>query len=162
MSIKADKISLVDIDKLKFYLKNRNKHSPEQIAQLVKLLKYQGMRVPLIVDVETNEVIAGNGRLEAMRKMGWDKAPVSYQRFDSDEQRYAFSVSDNAIASWAELDLSGINTDLPDLGPDFDIAMLGLKDFKLDVSEFDEPEPKGEPKEKTAELGVCPNCGVFI
>src|ERR1035437_2514888 len=54
-------------------------------------------------------------------------------------QEYADVQADNAIASWAELDLSGINADIADLGPDFDIDVLGLKDFTLDVAEKLEP-----------------------
>lgn len=133
--IKSKEIKIVPIKSVKFYSRNRNKHTKEQIQRLKKLLEYQGMRVPLIVDQETNEVIAGNGRLEAMQKMKWKEIPVIYQSFDSEEQRYAFSVSDNAVAGWAELDFSGINLDIGDFGPDFDLELLGLKDFTVDVAD---------------------------
>lgn len=161
MSIKAKEIKIVPIKSVKFYKKNRNKHSPAQIDRLIKLLEYQGMRNPLIVDKETNEVIAGNGRLEAMQKMGWTEVPVVYQTFDSEEQKYAFSVSDNAVASWAELDLSGINIDLPDLGPDFDIDMLGLKDFRIDIAEKDLNDSSKELdlNEFDNFKHNCPKCG---
>jgi hypothetical protein len=56
------------------------------------------------------------------------------------------------------LDLSGINADLADLGPDFDIDFLGIKDFVLDLAEKeiieDEPEPAKNPV-----VVQCPNCG---
>jgi len=150
MSIKAKEIKLVPIKSVKFYSRNRNKHSPDQIDRIKKLLEYQGMRVPLIVDSETNEVIAGNGRLEAMQKMKWKEVPVIYQTFDSEEQRYAFSVSDNAVAGWAELDFSGINIDIGDFGPDFDLELLGMKDFTVDVADkipqCDEDESPSVPK----------------
>jgi DNA modification methylase len=61
--------------------------------------------------------------------------PVIFQDFESEEQAYAYMVSDNAVAAWAELDLSNINVDIQDLGPDFDIDMLGIKDFTIDVAE---------------------------
>lgn len=61
--------------------------------------------------------------------------PVVYQGFDSDEAEYAFLVADNAIAEWAELDLGGVNSDLGDLGPDFDLELLGLKGFLLEPLE---------------------------
>ena len=61
--------------------------------------------------------------------------PVVYQDFENEEAEYAFLQADNAIALWAELDFSGINSDIADLGPDFDIDMLGIKNFTIDVSE---------------------------
>ena len=52
-----------------------------------------------------------------------------------------------------------INTDLADLGPDFDIDMLGIKDFTLDISDKDDelgdadeiPDVK-EPKAKLGQI----------
>ncbi len=40
------------------------------------------------------------------------------------------------MAAWAELDLAGINADIVDLGPDFDIDLLGIKNFCIDMSEL--------------------------
>ena len=65
--------------------------------------------------------------------------PVDYQDFESDEAEYAFIVADNAIGkdSWASLDLSAINIEIGDLGPEFVLDMLGLKDFHIDVPSYD-------------------------
>jgi DNA modification methylase len=83
----------------------------------------------------TGFVVAGHGRVMALEKLKIKEAPVDYQDFQDETQEYAFLTSDNAIALWAELNLGEINTDLPDLGPDFDIELLGLKDFTLDMSD---------------------------
>lgn len=85
--------------------------------------------------------------------------PIVYQDFDNDEQEYAFIQSDNAVALWAELDLSGINSDLGDLGPDFNIDMLGIKNFSLDLAEFD---PDAEDEDKKSEPRACPHCGGIL
>ena len=53
------------------------------------------------------------------------------QTFESDEQRYAFSVSHNAIQAWDPIDLSAIHKDLPDLDG-FDLDLLGIKDFQFE------------------------------
>jgi hypothetical protein len=143
--------------------KNRNQHPPEQIDRLAKILRYQGVRAPIVVSKRSNHIVKGHGTLLAISKNGWTTAPVVYQDFDSDEQEYAFLQSDNAIADWAQLDLSGINLDLPELGPDFDIEMLGLKNFTLDPSEdFTEPDEKEDPKKRDVDLTTCPNCGVLL
>ena len=77
---------------------------------------------------------------------------------------YAFIQSDNAISSWSELDLSAINSDLGDLGPDFDLELLGIKNFSLDpfdakdgaeeidASEFEDDQFSYE----------CPKCGFMF
>lgn len=140
--------SLVPVTDLHPYSKNRNSHSKEQIERLAKLLAYQGIRAPIVVAKEPFNCIAkGHGTLSAIKKNGWKLAPVVYQSFENEDQLYAYVQSDNAIASWSELDLSGINTDLAELGP-FDIELLGIKDFHVEPAELEE-------KSKTE----CPKCG---
>jgi hypothetical protein len=138
MKIKAEKIERVLIDSLTPHPKNMNKHSEAQIDRLTKLIEYQGMRNPIIVQKGTNLIVAGHGRLMALKKMGAKECPVIYQEFDSEAQLYAYMTSDNAIASWAELDLSMVNSEMLDFGPDFNIDMLGIKDFVLDLNEEDD------------------------
>ena len=160
--IRAKDIALVNINLIKPNPKNRNIHPQDQIDKLAQIIKYQGFRTPVIVSNRSGYLVAGHGRLLAAKSLGMTELPVLFQDFESDEQEYAAQVSDNAVAFWSELDLSGINTDLADLGPDFDIQLLGLKSFTLDPSDFEEPEPKDDPKLKEALLKQCPNCGVTI
>jgi hypothetical protein len=118
--------------------KNHNQHPAAQIERLAKILAYQGIRAPIVVSELTGFIAKGHGTLMAIKMNKWTEAPVVIQHFDSEEQEYAFVQSDNAIASWADLDLSGIRSDLGDLGADFDIDLLGIKDFVID-----EPETAG-------------------
>jgi DNA modification methylase len=142
MEIKATSIEMVDVNSLIPYQKNMNQHTPEQIDRLVKLIEYQGFRDSIIVQKGTNIIAAGHGRVLAAKKMGMNLVPVTYQEFESEAQFYAFVVSHNAIAkdSWASLDLSAVNTEMLDLGPDFDIDMLGIKDFVIEPIEKFEPQ----------------------
>jgi ParB-like chromosome segregation protein Spo0J len=102
-----DKLKLVDPKTLKKDPKNRNKHSTEQIERMCKLFKKFGMRWPILVSEQTGFIKAGEGRLEAALKLKMPKVLVSYQEFEDAETEFAFGVSDNAIALWAELDLQG-------------------------------------------------------
>lgn len=131
--------ALSPIKDLKSHPKNRNKHPDDQIKRLAEILKYQGWRYPVKVSKRSGFVTSGHGRIEAAKLNGWKEVPVNFQEYDSEEQEYADVQADNAIASWAELDLSGINADLGDLGPDFDIDLLGIKNFEIDVLP---PEPQ--------------------
>lgn len=122
---------LADIDSLKPHPQNRNKHPGDQIKRLADVLNYQGWRYPIKVSKRSGFITSGHGRIEAAKYNGWDKVPVNYQYYESYEQEYADVQSDNAIASWAELDLDEIKADLKDL-PDFNIDLLGIKDFSID------------------------------
>ncbi len=146
MKVSCKYTELVALDELTPHPKNRNKHSHAQIERLAKLMKYQGIRHPIIVSNRSNYIVAGHGRVEAIRWNDGTHAPVDFQDFESDEHEIAFLHSDNAIAEWAELDLSGINFDLQDLGPDFDIDHLGIKNFVI------------EPADKKKKMKVCPKC----
>lgn len=140
MKVQSKDIVLEDISKLVFNPKNNNKHPKEQIDRLAKLIEFQGFRNPVVVSNRTGFVVAGHGRIEAAKKLKMDKVPVMYQDFESEAQEYAYLTSDNAIAAWAELDLSAVNTEMLDLGPDFDIDLLGIKDFVIEPIEKFEPQ----------------------
>ena len=128
-------IKWVDINEIKPHPKNPNKHTKEQIERLAKNIKELGFRNPLIVSRSSGYLIAGHGRLEAAKKLSLKKIPIIEQEFKRHEDEYAHLVADNALASWAELDLSQINTDILDLGPDFDIELLGIKGFEIEPAD---------------------------
>lgn len=139
---------LAPIAELKLDPKNRNKHPAAQIERLAQILKYQGWRYAVKISNQTGIVRSGHGRVEAAKLNGWDSVPVVYQDYDNIEQEIADSIADNAIASWAELDLAGVNEDLEVLGPDFEIDMLGIESFNLDAPSFEAEEKiQGEPSE---------------
>ena len=142
MEIRSKEIEMVSINTPVPYEKNMHIHTDEQIDRLVKLIEYQGFRNPLVLQKGTNRIAAGHGRLEAAKKMGMKDVPVIYQEFESEEQFYAYVVSDNAIGKndWAKLDYAKINVDLMDLGPDLDIDLLGLKDFSIEPMDAEFPD----------------------
>jgi len=157
MQIHCKYDSMVNPKTLKDHPKNRNKHSDEQIDRLMKLYEYHGIRHPIIVSNLSKCIVAGHGRKMAAKKLKMKDFPVVYQDFDSVDSEYAFLQADNAIALWAELDIAGINSDIPDLGPDFDIDLLGIKNFTIDVAEreglCDEDEVPEAPVEPKTKLG---------
>lgn len=122
---------ILEIKELTPHPKNRNKHPKDQIERLAKLIEYQGQRHPIIISTLSGHIVAGHGRLMAIKHLKWKSVAVDYQDFENEEQEYLFIQSDNAIALWAELDLAGINADLGSEGP-FDIDLLGIKDFTIE------------------------------
>jgi hypothetical protein len=124
--------------------KNMNQHSEEQIKRLAELILYQGQRLPIIISKRSGFIVAGHGRWEAIKILakdhGWDKIAVDFQDFENEAQEYAFMTSDNAIAEWSTLDLSMVNTEMLEFGPEFNIDLLGIKDFTIEPIEKFEME----------------------
>lgn len=149
---------LVPIRDLKLNPSNRNIHPKEQIQRLAKILAYQGFRYPIKVSNLSGVVTSGHGRIEAAQLNGWDQVPVNFQDYENSDQEYADTISDNSIASWAELDLSGINTDIGDLGP-FDIDLLGLREFNLIPPNFEAGDESEQAQLDQKKPVQCPNCG---
>lgn len=140
MKINCAHNQVVELHKLVPHPKNPNKHPEDQIKRLAKIIDYQGQRAPIVVSKRSGFITKGHGRLEALKMLGWEKAAVDYQDYNDEAQEYADIVADNAIASWAELQYSQINTDILDLGPELDIEMLGIKDFVLEPVEKIDPQ----------------------
>lgn len=130
---------MLSINELNPHPKNRNGHPQDQLRRLADILEYQGWRYPIKVSKLSGFITAGHGRLEAARLLGLKEVPVNFQDYESEEQEYADLTADNAIALWAEIDMAGVNADLGDLGPDFNIELLGLKDFILEPADKLEP-----------------------
>jgi DNA modification methylase len=148
MEIKAREIKMVDIDHLIENPKNNNKHPDDQIERLVKIIKNTGFRNPLTVSNRSGFVLCGHGRISAARKAGLKELPVIFQDFKDEAEEYAHLTADNAIAKWAEIDLGMVNSEMLDLGPDFDIDMLGLKDFVIEpIEKFDPQSDEDEVPE---------------
>jgi hypothetical protein len=151
---------LIAVKDLKPHPKNRNIHPFSQIERLSKIITYQGIRAPILVSRRSGFIVKGHGTLEAFEQAGGTLAPICWQDFDSDDQEYAFLQSDNAIAGWAELDLSGINLDIAELGPDLDLDMLGLKNFHVDP--FSKGTKIGSQEINSSEFESfdhkCPRC----
>lgn len=161
MKIHCTHDTLVPISDLKPHPKNRNKHPQDQIERLAKILDYQGFRYPIKVSKLSGYVTSGHGRIEAAKHLGWTQVPVNFQDYTDEAQEYADVVADNSIASWSELDLSAINSDVPDLGPDFDIDLLGLKGFEIDVADKQNPIVNEINLNQDAKKPIeveCPEC----
>ena len=157
MEIKCAYTKLVPIAELKHYSRNRNKHPEDQIKRLSELIQFHGLRHPIIVSNLSGEVIAGNGRLEALKLLGVTEVPVDFQDFLDADAEYTFSVSDNGIALWSELDFYAINADLSELGP-FDIDLLGIKNFNVDPSEIENTSEELMESDFQEFQHRCPKC----
>lgn len=163
--VKCSFSEMVPIHKLVPHPKNPNEHPDDQIEMLSKIIDYQGMRSPIVVSRLSGFITKGHGRLAALKKLGWESAPIDYQDYQDEAQEYADIVADNAIAEWASLNLKQINEDFVELGPELDIEMLGIKDFEIEpidklepqCDEDEVPEVKHEPVTKRGDIWLLGN-----
>ena len=159
IEVKCQFKEMVDPLTLVPHPRNPNKHPSHQIGLLSKLIKHQGWRHPIIVSKQSGFIVAGHGRLEAALKLKAEVVPVDYQDFENEAQEYQFMASDNAIQELAELDLSMVKDDVLNFGPDFDLDMLGLPDFKIDLNDNDIEIKEKELDENIMTDKECPSCG---
>ena len=124
---------------------------------MAKIIDYQGQRSPIVVSNRSGFIVKGHGRLEAIRKLGWEKVAVDYQDYESEAQEYADMTADNQIAMWAEFDNNMLMSEIPELG-DMDLDMLGIKnipDIKIEELDLEDSEEETMVEKK---LLCCPSC----
>lgn len=78
------------------YEKNSRKHTEMQLEKIVSSIKEFGFNNPVLID-DDNGVIAGHGRLEAAKRIGFDKVPCIRLSHLDDAKRRAYVIADNRL-----------------------------------------------------------------
>jgi len=106
--------------------RNARLHSQEQVEQIALSINQFGFTVPLLV-TEDDIIIAGHGRLDAAKLLGFIEVPVIVARGWTDAMIRAYALVDNRLpelASW--------NLDLVKL----EVEALRLTDMPIDALGF--------------------------
>ena len=117
--------AIVKVSTLKPNPSNPNKHPPDQIALLAKIISVQGWRAPITISTRSGYIVRGHCRMLSAKAKGLTEAPVDYQMYDSDEAELADMVADNRLSELAEID----NTVLFPLLHGMDVAKFDLELF---------------------------------
>ena len=143
------------------YINNSRTHSEEQITQIVSSIKEFGFTNPILIDKD-NSIIAGHGRLQAVKRLGYEEVPCILISGLTKTQIKALIIADNQLALNAGWDLEKLSVEIEGLEEDkFDLSLLGFEDdfikdllFKENEGLTDEdaapdaPEnPKSKPKD---------------
>lgn len=130
---------MLSVDDLVPFAKNPKIHEDKDIGLIIKSIQRNGWSEPLLVSPETMEVLSGNGRLLAAKKIGLKEVPVVFAPEGLSEKQKA----DIVIASNKLVEVSGYNDNLTAL----------IEEFELEASDFgmelDFSTEEDEPKENT-------------
>jgi DNA modification methylase len=141
---------------------NVRKHSTRNIDAIVGSLRKFGQQKPIVVNGD-NVVVAGNGTLEAAKKLGWKEINIVRTELKG-SQATAFAIADNRTAELAEWDTDALAGTLAALQTeDEELARLtGFDDSEMqklidescgvEVVEDDPPEPPVNPITKPGDL----------
>ena len=158
-------IETVPIGELIFDPENSRDHPEENLNAIAYSLEKFGQVLPLLV--QGRVVIAGNGTLLAMKRLGFTHAKVCQYHGQENIKALAIVLNRTAeLAQWHPEQLGMLLLDLADQG----YAPINLG-FSVDNLEAMFPEPDyGMPKKKTSQaktrkgfgmqlVTVCPECG---
>ena len=109
---------------------NARKHDERNLKAIIDSLRAFGQQKPIVVDGR-GIVVAGNGTLEAARRLGW--SDIAIVRSDLDPtQATAFGIADNRTAELADWD-SEVLTSLLDSMDDDLRELISFADKELDA-----------------------------
>jgi len=149
------------------YINNSRTHSEEQITQLVSSIKEFGFTNPILLAPD-NSIIAGHGRLQAVKRLGHEEVPCIIVQGLTKTQIKALIIADNQLALNAGWDLEKLSVEIEGLkDEDFNIDILGFEDdFIKDLlnkenegltDEDAVPEILENPKTKIGDLWTLGN-----
>ena len=145
------------IESLKPYARNARTHSKKQIAQIARSIERFGFTNPVLIG-DDDEIIAGHGRVEAAKTLGFKAVPTLALSHLSKRERRAYVLADNKLALNAGWDRDLLASELEGLIEcDFDIELTGFSIAEIDVS-LDEAREKN-PAVPEAREDACPRIG---
>jgi DNA modification methylase len=136
---------------------NARKHDDKNIEAIMASLRTFGQRKPIVI-THDKTVIAGNGTVEAARRLGWTTIAAARTPEDwTADTIKAYALTDNRTAELATWEQSTLATQLSDLElAGWDIQNFGfdLKDMEgnQETVEVDPPPPPAKPKTRTGQI----------
>jgi DNA modification methylase len=152
----------VPISSLSLDPSNARLHGDLNLDAITASLRRFGQAEPLIVQAVTRRVIAGNGRLVAMRKLGWTECDIVELEVD-DLKATALGIALNRTAELAEWDPPVLARLLEELKKEDALDGVGYTTEDIDALiaeveagtpvEVDDPGPEDPPEIPTSRRG---------
>ena len=120
------------IGELTPYPRNARRHSRKQLRKIADSLQRFGWTNPILID-ENGMVLAGHGRLEAARMLGWDTIETICLAGFSEQEKRAYILADNRIAEEAGWDRELLAIEFSTLIEDgFEVETTGFDTIEVD------------------------------
>jgi len=161
-------IRRVLLDSLHLDPANARTHGERNLESIRSSLQRFQQAEPLVVQKSTGRVIGGNGRLVAMRSLGWSECDVVEVDVD-DLTATALGIALNRTSELAEWDLSALGTLLESLREENALEGVGFDESEIDellasldaelgdvlgVDEDGAPEPPDEATSRRGDLWI--------
>ena len=124
--------------------RNARTHDKKQIRQIADSIRRFGFNNPILVDGD-GVVIAGHGRLAAVKLLGHETVPTLCLDHLSEAERRAYRIADNRLAELSAWDKGLLAIELGELqGVDFEVELTGfeLGDIDLIIDSVAGPVPE--------------------
>jgi DNA modification methylase len=108
---------------------NARTHDEKNLKAVMKSIKKFGQVEPLVVNKKNNQVIGGNCRLVAMKKLGFESVSVHYVDFNDKESK-ALAIALNRTAELAGWDNEELDKQLKDM--DEELRNIAFEDYKFE------------------------------
>ncbi len=134
------------------YEKNARTHDEAQVEQIQASIREFGYTNPILID-EDNRILAGHGRLLAVKALGWPTVPTLLIPGLTDAQKRALTIADNKLALNAGWDLDVLRLELKELGDlGYDLGVIGFSPDEL--QDLMEPPGLGGNPDNAPPLGT--------
>jgi DNA modification methylase len=136
---------------LRPYARNARRHSRKQVRQIADSIQRFGFTNPVLIS-DTDEIIAGHGRVAAAKLLGLVSVPTLRLSHLSDLERRAYVLADNKLALNAGWDQEILAIELQALiDLDFDVTLTGFSlaevDLTLDLARDSDPDAPSGPED---------------
>ena len=153
-------INELSITSLKPFARNARTHSKKQVKQIAASIERFGFTNPVLVS-DDGEIIAGHGRVEAAKLLGWKTVPTLALSHLSETERRAYVLADNKLAlnaGWDKEILAIELQALSDLNFDVELTGFSLAEIDLVIDEAGEADPDGTdaPEDSVKFATGCP------
>jgi DNA modification methylase len=125
-------IRRVPLDTLHLDPANARLHPDENLGAIEASLRRFGQAEPLVIQASTGRVVGGNGRLVAMKRLGWTECDVVELEID-DLTATALGITLNRTAETAVWDPTTLTRLLQELRAEDALEGVGFSDNELDA-----------------------------
>jgi DNA modification methylase len=115
--------------------KNARQHDDKNLKAIMGSLKEFGQRKPIVI-TEAGTIVAGNGTVEAAKRLGWSDIEVVRVPADwTDAQVKAFAIADNRTAELANWNQEVLTSQLLELEAEgWELSEFGFEPLEMPVN----------------------------